>query len=55
MAERYKGVNVSDMKKYIMQTQGKAISVEQIKKMIDEKFKKRGRSKAKGGIVKKKK
>tara|TARA_R100001440_G_C2452983_1_gene108475 strand:+ start:364 stop:522 length:159 start_codon:yes stop_codon:yes gene_type:complete len=52
MAESYKGINLSDMKKYIVQTKGKVVSVDKLKKFIDTLP---TQKKAKGGIVKKKK
>ena len=52
MAESYKGINLSDMKKYIVQTKGKVLSVDKLKKFIDALP---TQKKAKGGVVKKKK
>ena len=52
MAESYKGINLSDMKKYIVQTKGKVVSVDKLKKFIDALP---TQKKAKGGVVKKKK
>ena len=48
---RHKGINLTDMRRYIVQTKGKVISIGDLKKFIDS----LPSGKAKGGIVKSKK